>query len=93
MLSGCVHGLEIVPAGKDTYMVEHSSDNLSALYKGANEFCVKRNQILQPIKDSNLIGKHKSTLTFRCLNENDPELSRPVMESTYPTQKIEIKQR
>jgi hypothetical protein len=91
MLSGCIFPLEIVPVGKETYMVEHSSDNLSRLYRAANKFCAERNQALQPVREFNLAGGHKSTLTFRCLNENDPELTRPVMEPTYPKQKIEQK--
>ncbi len=91
ILMGCASISEIVPAGKDTYMITASDLSTGAagstlkakLYKEASIYCAKQNKVLFPVSDSSVDyrvfrGTANAELTFRCLNDDDPELSRPL---------------
>lgn len=94
ILTGCTSMSEIVPAGKDTYMVTASDLSMGAsgstlkamLYKKASEYCEKQNKELLPVNDASVDyrvfrGTANSELTFRCLHADDPELKRPELKS------------
>ena len=93
VLSGCASITDIAPVGKDTYMVAASSPGIGTagatlkakLYTKANLFCTKQNKVLLPISESSVDyrafrGLANAELKFRCLNEDDPELTRPFMK-------------
>lgn len=91
---GCASVTEVVPAGKDTYVVA-GDDSLEAisgasikmsLYKKANTHCEMMGKKLLPLNES--VSTYAAELRFRCLDENDPEYVRPVMESV-PNVRIE----
>lgn len=85
----CVSISEITPIGKDTYMMASSSSamgegggNLKAkLVKEASLFCTEKSKALMLVGFSSVdmaFGRPASAeITFRCLNENDPEYTRP----------------
>lgn len=95
-LAACATITEIVPAGKDTYVIagEDSFEDISGasiktdLYKKANTHCETMGKKLLPLDES--ISSHTAELRFRCLNEDDPEYLRPNMESV-PNVRIETK--
>lgn len=100
LLAGCA-GPEIVPMGRDTYMVAKDGNFTTwggagvkvELYKQANAFCESKGKQLMPVKeasrDSGYARYANAELQFRCLDANDPELRRPTMESES-TMKIRI---
>lgn len=84
--AGCVTTSEIVPAGKDSYMVAgtgvgglgQGKDGIAAL-KAANSYCAKMGKFMQILRkdgESNF-NATSTNLIFSCLNENDPEYQRP----------------
>lgn len=95
-LTACATITEIVPAGKDTYVIagEDSFEEISGasiktdLYKKANAHCETMGKKLLPLNES--VSSHTAELRFRCLNEDDPECLRPNMESV-PNVRIETK--
>ena len=102
-LTACVSISEVVPAGKDTWMVAGSNTRIGAdatmkaeLYKAAAASCAAQNKIFEPVSTNyvNLvIGRPGSSeLTFRCLLEGDPELTRPIMKPVANTS-IEVIQK
>lgn len=100
ILAGC-SGPGVVPMGRDTYMIakDGSFTTFSGgavkaeLYREANAFCESKSKQLMPVKDSSAdkgYGRHANAeVQFRCLDESDPELRRPTMESE-PNMKIKI---
>uniref|UniRef100_UPI003AF7EDDD hypothetical protein n=1 Tax=Thiolapillus sp. TaxID=2017437 RepID=UPI003AF7EDDD len=76
---------EVVPAGKDTYVVagEASVGETSgaiiktSLYKKATS-CESIGKKFLPLNDSK--SSYTADLRFRCLEEDDPEYRRPIME-------------
>ena len=97
MLVACASTTEVVPAGKDTYVVAGddaawegtSGAKIKAtLYKKANAHCEKMGKKLLPLDES--ISSYAAELRFRCLEEDDPEYVRPIMESV-PDVRIESK--
>jgi len=89
-LAGCVSISDVVPAGKDTWMVAGTNSRIGAdstmkagLYKKASDFCVSKKKVLVPVSQDYkflVIGRPASAdLFFRCLDEGDPELTRPTM--------------
>jgi hypothetical protein len=100
LLASCgVVTSDIVPAGKDTYFMSSrgyavaSGGAFAEAYKKADEYCKKEGKFFAPVSaNSEKIDIMSSDvgLTFRCLNENDPEYTRPDMDSVYPKQRIEI---
>ena len=98
ILTGCTTYTEIVPSGKDTYVVAGSSELYSAaeikveLYKKANAYCESMGKSLVPLNESTTPSYtlEQADFRFRCLYKNDPEYVRPVMESV-PDITIETK--
>jgi len=85
MLTSCATFTEIVPAGKDTYIVSGhdeltSGRNVKAeLYKKAYAHCENMGKKVLPLNES--VSIYSSELRFRCLLESDPEYVRPIMET------------
>jgi hypothetical protein len=80
LLISCTSMTDIVPAGKDTYLIGGSDGalNLSALkvklYRQATAFCsTLQNNVFVPVTESERTRGSSATcdLTFRCLSEND----------------------
>ncbi|MDH5572126.1 MAG: hypothetical protein OEY89_10195 [Gammaproteobacteria bacterium] len=94
LLVACATSTNIVPAGKDTFLIagDDSWDTISGkkikttLYQKANSYCEKNGKKLQPLDES--VSSYSAELRFRCLKENDPGYTRPNME-TVPNVKIE----
>jgi hypothetical protein len=88
VLAGCVSASEIVPAGKDTYMVAGRANGGPAAggssieaMKAANAFCAKQQKLVM-IRNTSTSGSagfggEQSTLIFSCLTADDPEYQRP----------------
>ena len=96
MIVSCASITEVVPAGKDTYVIagDDSLEDISGasikidLYKKANTHCEAMGKKLMPLNES--VSSHAAELRFRCLKEDDPEYTRPTMESV-PNLRIETK--
>jgi hypothetical protein len=102
-LISCASISDVVPVGKDTFMISGSSRAFAAgggtlrveLIKEATKFCDKQNKVLL-MKNSTskdmVFGQSAahSDVIFRCLHENDPEFERPEIDSVYPKKRIEI---
>ncbi|WP_419616281.1 hypothetical protein [Thiolapillus sp.] len=94
VLAACSVVTEVVPAGKDTYVVagEDSVGETSGaiikttLYKKATSYCESIGKKFLPLNDSK--SSYTADLRFRCLEEDDPEYRRPIMESV-PNVRIE----
>jgi len=85
-LTGCT-SIEISPYGPDTYKgVSEGIDYQIASSYGLNEansYCVNMGKIFLPVSSETFTdsdSKVNYDLTFRCLDEDDPELTRPNME-------------
>ena len=92
MVAACASITDVVPAGKDTYVVAGYDELRSGasikpdLYKKANTHCETMGKKLLPVNES--VSLNTAELRFRCLEEDDPEYVRPVMESV-PNVRIE----
>lgn len=98
-LTGCVSASEVVPAGRDSYMVSGSvhggmmaGNSIIEATKTANAFCAKQSKMMiirhaQTGGDAGFGGEH-SSLVFSCVNENDPEYQRPNLHKD-PTTVVE----
>ena len=87
-LSGCVSTTEIVPAGKDSFMIAgaaqggmNSGHSIIAATKAANDYCAKQGKVMQ-IRNTSTAGSagfggEHSNLIFSCLSADDPEYTRP----------------
>ncbi len=103
ILGSCVSMSDVVPVGKDTYMISGSSRAFAAgggtlradLLKEAARYCAKENKVLimknSTAKDM-VFGQSAahSDVIFRCLDENDPEFERTEIDSVYPKNRIEV---
>jgi hypothetical protein len=99
VLTGCVSASQIVPAGRDSYMVSGSAhggmmagNSLIEATKSANTFCAQQNKMMiirhtQTGGNAGFGGEH-SNLIFSCVGENDPEYQRPNLRKD-PTTVIE----
>lgn len=99
LLVGCASGPAQV--GPDTYMMSDtgawswsSGSNLKAgLYNKAYSFCAEKGKEMMPANTSQNNADFSTfahaEITFRCLDKNDPELRRPLMESV-PNIKVKI---
>jgi hypothetical protein len=92
LIAGCASASEIVPAGKDSYMVVGqarggammSGKSVLEATKAANAFCAQKGLNLQ-IRSTNTDGSatwsaETSKLIFSCLRDDDPEYKRPAIE-------------
>ena len=88
LITGCVSASEVVPAGKDSYMIvgraqggmNAGKGELEAV-KAANAYCAQTGKFMVIRRtdsggNAGFGGEH-NTLIFSCLNENDPEYQRP----------------
>ena len=84
-LGGCVSTSEIVPVGKDSFMLTTTARGGGGGgvegAKAANQYCESRNtHMIIRRMDSNGIpglGPVNGTLVFSCVAANDPEYQRP----------------
>lgn len=98
-LTGCVSTSEVVPAGRDSYMVSGSvrggmlaGNSVIEATKTANAFCAKQSRVMilrhtQTDGNAGFGGEH-SSLLFSCVDESDPEYRRPNVRKD-PTTVIE----
>lgn len=87
-LLACVSSSEIVPAGKDSFMVVgrangglNAGKGLIAATKSANAYCAALHKvmILRHVESNGnaaVFGENQM-LIFSCVNEDDPEYQRP----------------
>jgi len=94
LLTGCATNSGVVPIGQNSYMVSRQaatgfsgSGKLKAeAFQEASEFCTKISKYLQVVnteeaKPPFILGNYpKAEVQFRCLDKNDPELSRPTLK-------------
>ncbi len=91
LIAGCASTSEIVPAGKDSYMVVGqarggammSGKSIVEATKAANAFCAQKGLNMQ-IRSTNTDGSatwtaETSKLIFSCLRDDDPEYKRPAI--------------
>ena len=88
LIAGCVSASEVVPAGKDSYMIVGRAQGAMNAGKGqieavkaANAYCAQSGKFMvirrtDSAGNAGWGGEH-DTLVFSCLNENDPEYQRP----------------
>src|SRR5580698_6249491 len=89
VLAGCVSSSEIVPMGKDSYMVSGQARggamvtgrSIIEATKSANTYCSAKGLVMMP-RNANPEGSatwtaETSTLVFTCLRADDPEYKRP----------------
>lgn len=91
LLAGCVSSSEIVPMGKDSYMVSGQARggvmtgrSIIEATKSANAYCERKGLKMMP-RNTNTEGSatwaaETSTLVFSCLREDDPEYKRPEVQ-------------
>jgi hypothetical protein len=90
-LSACVSTSEVVPMGKDSYMLNATSrgglyagDEAIAAAKSANEFCNKlgKHMIVRRTGTEGVagLGPVTATFIFSCVSESDPEYTRPDLQ-------------
>jgi hypothetical protein len=99
VLAACVSSSEIVPAGKDSYIVTgaanggmESGQSMIAATKAANAYCTKLSKFMiirrTDTGGSAGFGGEHSNLIFSCVDENDPEYQRPNLRKD-PTTVVE----
>lgn len=88
LLAGCVGASEIVPAGKDSYMVagranapNSQGQSLLEATKAANAYCAKDGKFMV-IRHTDIggtvgFGGEHANLIFSCVSADDPEYARP----------------
>lgn len=86
MLVGCVSTSDIVPVGKDSYMVSGSGTGglsygktLTAALKSANAYCAKESRfmIVRNEETQGRFNGEAANLIFSCVTADDPEYTRP----------------
>lgn len=91
-LAGCGTTSKVLTLGPDTYRVSASKHNLSGgapeaeanALKSAESFCTSRGKQLLVSNMSSGFDRpfYTYTATFRCLGAGDPDLRRPIYQST-----------
>jgi hypothetical protein len=100
LLAGCVTASEVVPAGRDSYMVQgHASGGLNAgkgavaALQKANAYCATQQKfVLIRNTDSHgiaAIGGESNSLIFSCVTADDPEYQRPTLRKDNGVTTIE----
>jgi hypothetical protein len=88
ILAGCVVNSDIVPAGKDSFMVVSTArggatGTIDAV-KAANQYCgtESRQMIIRRMDTNGVPGLSpvSSTLVFSCVSADDPEYRRPNLQ-------------
>jgi hypothetical protein len=89
VIAGCTTSAsEIVPAGKDSYMVAgtamggiNAGQSMIAATKEANQYCAKQGRFMiirhTETSGSAGFGGEHSNLIFSCVTADDPEYQRP----------------
>ncbi|MFZ0725586.1 MAG: hypothetical protein WAM61_07330 [Desulfobacterales bacterium] len=104
ILSGCAANSGVVPIGPDTYMVSKQAatgfpglGNLKAeAFKEANQYCTGQGKYIRVVNTTEtappyVFGNYpRAEIQFMCLDEKDPDLTRPKMEKA-PDTVIQIK--
>lgn len=82
LLAGCVTASEVLPAGKDTYMVagggtgglSYGKTAIAALKK-ANDYCTALHKLVmvRNTQTQSAFNGENSSLIFSCLSADDPE--------------------
>lgn len=99
LLAGCATNSGIVPMGQDSYMVSRQAatgfsglGNLKAeALKEANEYCISQGMAMQVANTNEsappyIFGNFpKAEVQFMCLNKNDPQLTRTIMQKAADT--------
>jgi len=95
LVAGCVSTSEVVPMGKDSYMINGQArggavtgHSIIEATKAANAFCAQKGLLMMP-RTANTEGSatwtaETSTLVFSCVREDDPEYKRPDMRKESP---------
>lgn len=93
-LASCVSTSRPLEVGKDTYSVSATADGFrdaasarqSALETGS-DMCAKQSKRFMLVNESTArtrMGIDTTVnVTFRCLNENDPEYTRPIIQPSH----------
>ena len=102
VVSGCTASSGVINAGPDTYSVVITGNGYStvgevkaAAYKEANAFCQEQGKVLVPISTNETQPDHWTgtcasyDLTFRALDEDDPEVQRPTLRAV-PNVRVEV---
>lgn len=88
LLAGCVGTSDIVPAGKDSYLIAgHAGGSFNAgkglieATKQANAYCAKQQRfmVIRRTQESGNagFGGQSDELIFSCVTADDPEYTRP----------------
>ncbi len=88
VISGCVATSDVLEMGKDTYSVSATADGLSSAasarqsaFETGRDMCSKQGKRFMFLNESmsrtRMAIDTTIDVTFRCLNENDPEYARP----------------
>ena len=91
-VSACVTTSDIVPMGRDSYMISgHASGGLNAgkgimaATQRANAYCASQHKVMMPGHTEThgmaAVGGESTTFVFSCLDENDPAYTRPTVRS------------
>ena len=94
LITGCASNSGVIPIGQNTFMVSRqaatgfsgSGKLKGEAFQEASEYCTKIGKYLQVVsteeaKPPYILGNFpKAEVQFRCLDKNDPELSRPTLK-------------
>ena len=94
LVTGCASNSGVIPIGQNTFMVSRqaatgfsgSGKLKGEAFQEASEYCTKIGKYLQVVsteeaKPPYILGNFpKAEVQFRCLDKNDPELSRPTLK-------------
>lgn len=98
LLSGCVTTSEIIPMGKDSYMVSGSGTGglsygktMPAALKAANAYCTKEGKLMiaRHTETQGRFNGEAADLLFSCVTADDPEYKRPNMRKDNGVTTIE----
>ena len=89
LLAGCTTSSQVVPIGKDSYMVTAATSAFSGMNKSphikaaqrANQYCdaLAKHMIIRRMDTTGRVGFGNVSVNylFSCVGENDPEYQRP----------------
>lgn len=99
LLAGCATG-RVSPAGKDTYIVSATRCGFCEPVQGyvtqiAAQYCTElhKNLLVRNISGNNVQpwAPGNATITFSCLNDSDPEYTRPNLRKDNGVTTIEAR--
>ena len=104
VLAGCASNSGVVTIGPDTFMISKQAatgfpglGNLKAdAFKEANQYCIGQGKHIRVVNTTEtsppyVFGNYpRAEIEFMCLDDKDPELTRPKLEKT-PETIIEIR--